>query len=667
MPRAAALAIALLALLVPAAAGAQSSPPRERVLSTGWEIRAEPSDPAPPQTAPPEETAPETAGPSAPPTPAGRAAQVPGAWSPARVPGVFDSRALPSLYPGVVRRYRVSFTGPPTPRGFSWLLRFESVRRNAAVILNGQRVGRNVDPYTPFTVPARGLRPGRRNELVVIVDGRKNPKLPEAWWNWNGIVRPVSLVPAGPAHVADLGTMSRVRCSGPARGCRAELLLDGTLERRGSRRIAPELEVRLRSPGGRTHERVFRLPAQRAKRRRLQLSMPVPAPQLWSPDAPRLYRAQITLREAGRVVQRERRSVGLRSVEVKRGRLWLNNRLIQLRGASIHEDMPGSGAALTAADMDRIVADLKDLGANITRAHYLMNERLLARFDRAGIMVWNQAPIWQRDHGARLLWQAKERERALLSVRRTVTGARSHPSVLTHSVANELTFTPDLVPGTRRFLLAAQAQARELDPTVPISLDIKGRPGYPEQFTYHAFDLIGLNQYFGWYRWVEDFSLLAPHIRELRDHYPTEAIVMTEWGAEGRPELADAAPDLKGGYPFQGMHAARTLDVIDSSPALSGAIYWTLREFEIYPGWMGGAGPPAGPVRAEHAPPQGPPDLRGRAQAGLPRGARPLPRDAAVPLKPRAGKPICGMYAHPDRLTRGPRGRPRRRPRTGPR
>jgi hypothetical protein len=40
---------------------------------------------------------------------------------------------------------------------------------------------------------------------------------------------------------------------------------------------------------------------------------------------------------------------------VKRGHLFLNNRRIQFRGASIHEDMPGSGAALTAADMDRIV------------------------------------------------------------------------------------------------------------------------------------------------------------------------------------------------------------------------------------------------------------------------------------------------------------------------
>jgi beta-glucuronidase len=588
MPRAAAITTALLALALPAAASAQL--PQARTLSSGWEVRVEPGAPAPPQDPPPEETAPASVRPSAPRSPAGRAAQAPGDWLPTQVPSVFDARALPSLYPGSVRRYRLSFEGPRTPRGFGWLLRFESVRRSATVFLNGRRLGRYVDPFTPFTLEARGLRPGRRNELVVIVDGRKNPKLPEAWWNWNGIVRPVSLVPAGPARIEDLGTMSRVSCRGPARRCRAELLLDGMLERRGGRRIAPTLAVRLRAPGGRTTARSFRLPAQLAGRRRVQLSMPVPAPELWSPDAPRLYSARFTLRNRGRVVQREHRRIGLRSVEVKRGHLWLNNRRIQLRGASIHEDMPGSGAALTGPDMDRIVADLEDLGANVTRAHYLLNEGLLERLDRAGIMVWNQAPIWQRDAKTHILWRPQGLAQALRTVRRTVTEARSHPSVLTHSVANELAFAPDEKPGTRRFLLAAQAQAREIDPTLPISLDIKGRPGYGEQFTYHAFDMIGLNQYFGWYPWVPEFDLLDPFIRELRDHYPTKAIVMTEWGAEGRPELADAPPDRKGGYPFQSFHAQRTLDVIDRSTVLSGAIYWTLREFEIFPGWQGGAG-----------------------------------------------------------------------------
>jgi len=103
--------------------------------------------------------------------------------------------------------------------------------------------------------------------------------------------------------------------------------------------------------------------------------------------------------------------------------------------------------------------------------------------------------------------------------------------------------------------------------------------------------MLGVNQYFGWYSWVEDFSLLEPYFLELRDLYPEHAIVMTEWGAEARPELAAAPPDRKGGYAFQDFHVQRTLDVVDRlSFFLSGAIYWTLREFEIYPGWTGGAG-----------------------------------------------------------------------------
>jgi hypothetical protein len=566
--------------------------PRGQTLEGGWEVRAQQAAPAPPQPPPPVEGQPEGA-PNPPPAAAAerpRVAQGPFAWTSVQVPSVFNSRAVASEYAGSVQRYRVRFTGPATPRGFRWLVRFESVRRSTAVYLNGRRLGRNTDPYTPFTLEARGLRPGRSNELVVVVDSRKDPRLPEGWWNWGGIVRPVSLVPAGRAYLHDLGTMSRVKCSGPATGCRAELLVDGMLEKGDVDELRPTLEVKLRSPSGRKIRRLVRLPRQRADRKWVTLAVKVPAPQLWRPEDPKLYAAELTLRDRGAVAQVERRRVGLRSVEVKGGRLWLNNREIKLAGASIHEDMPGSGAALSATDMDRIVADLKELGANVTRSHYVLNERLLSRLDRAGIMVWNQAPIWQRDRRDNILREPSQRRRAYETVRRTVIAARSHPSVITHSVANELWSRPDDRPGvTRRYLETAARDARELDPTLPISVDINGRPYHPEQFTYHSFDMLGINQYFGWYSWVSDFDLLPLFLQEMRDLYPRHALVMTEFGAEARPELADAAADLKGSYAFQSFHLDRTLDVADAAP-ISGAIYWTVREFEIYPGWTGGAG-----------------------------------------------------------------------------
>jgi hypothetical protein len=594
-------AVACAAVLVaPGAAAAQAQlgvPPRSISLNSGWETRVEPAPPADPQPPPPEENAPEAGTPTGPVAtpPAAQVAQGPENWRRTSVPNVFDPNATARFYGGTVRRYRVSFTGPDTPPGWSWTLLFESVRRAARVYLNGRLIGGNRDPYTPFTVAARGLKPGQRNDLLVIVDSRKDPKLPEGWWNWGGIVRPVRLVPAGHAELDGLGLMSRVSCRRPASSCKAQVLLDGALERHGGARIDPKVTVRVQSPRGRITKKTFKLPKQRASRRRLQLSMDVPAPVLWSPDRPALYRARVTLRDGKAVQQVVRKQIGLRSVEVKAGLLYLNNRRVILRGASIHEDMPGNGAALSSADMDRIVADLKELGANVTRAHYLMNDRLLSRFDKAGIMVWNQAPVWQRDHGANLLRLPRERNRALLTVRRTVKAARSHPSVITHSVANELTFTPDNRAGSKRFLTAAAQFARDADPTIPISTDIKSRVGIPEQFTYQVFDMLGINQYFGWYKWVEEFGDLGPYLIEMRDLYPSHALVMTEFGSEALPEFAAAATDFKGSFSFQADHTERTLNVVDSAAFLSGAIYWTLREFEIFPGWTGGAPKRAGP------------------------------------------------------------------------
>lgn len=588
---AAALACAAC-LSLPAGAAAQG-PPGVSTLARGWEVRNEPAAPADPQQAPPEETAPPNAPPSAPPVgpPAARAAQVPETWRSVQVPSVFEWRAIANQYPGMVRRYRLNFIAPKSRPGYSWLIQFEEVRRAARVYLNGRLLGENRDPYTPFTLPASGLKPGVQNTLVVIVDNRKNPGLPEGWWNWGGIVRPVRLIPVGHAYLDGIGTMSKVRCRRPARSCAASLLVDGVLTRRGGPRIDSRLTIRLESPapGRRVIQKTFRFPKQRAPRRYVMLNMKVPAPTLWSPEQPALYNARFTLRDGRRVVQVERRQVGLRSVEVKQSHIYLNNRRLNLRGASIHEDMPGHGAALTERDMDQMVGDLKAVRANVTRAHYLLSDRLLSKLDRAGIMVWNEAPIWQRDNGANLLANPKERQRALLTVRRTVKAGRNHPSVITHSVANELNHRPDLLGGTKAFLSQAARWARLIDPTLPVALDIKSQLGIPEQFVYQNFDILGINQYFGWYIWTPNFDDLERYLAEMRDLYPRHALVMTEFGAEAIPKLANAPPDKMGGYTFQAFHAGRTLDLVNRLPSLSGAIYWTLREFEIYPGWTGGA------------------------------------------------------------------------------
>src|SRR3954454_4094207 len=168
-------------------------------------------------------------------------------WSDTTVPGVFDANTQASEFGGRVGWYRVTFTGPTAPEGYDWALRFESVRRVADATLNGVPIGTNTDPYVPFELPASGLRAGQPNTLEVRVDNRKAHEPREGWWNWGGIVRPVTLVPRGRVELRDAAVMTKSAGSDGA-----TMLFDGWLTNRSPGTLAPSVTVALRSPAGRT-------------------------------------------------------------------------------------------------------------------------------------------------------------------------------------------------------------------------------------------------------------------------------------------------------------------------------------------------------------------------------------------------------------------------------
>ena len=548
-----AVAAALLAL-APAAGAA--GPPRPMTLATGWEFQL------------------------------GRDAS----WQRVQVPHVFDGEANENLFRGTVARYRLRFQAPQTREGWGWDLRFESVRRRSDVFLNGKLLGRNTDPYTPFRVPATSLRPGAENVLTVRVDNRREPGWREGWWNWGGITRSVRLEPRGRVALRDVGLLSRVDCSGV---CRASVVVDGWVENDSAKPQRPHVAVRLQAPDGdAATQKTVRLRTIRpGETARVHYEIPVPGtPRLWAPEQPNLYSATVQARVGDVVQDSEQERVGLRTVRVRDGQLWLNGRRLDLRGASIQEDMPGRGPALTDADVDRIVRDLKAVGANVTRAHYLLDERLLDRFDEQGILVWSQAPVYHRDVQLRT---KAGMDYELRSVRRTVLEARRHPSVLTHSVANELSPQPDAPTArpTKEFLLRARDLTRDLDPTVPVSVDVLAWPGFDRQPTYATFDLLGVNSYFGWYKGDADHYTgnlrdLEPFLKSMREKYPRQALVVTEFGAEA---TMNGPADVKETYAFQADYLRRNLAIVGRNEFLSGAIYWTLREFAVKPEWDGGA------------------------------------------------------------------------------
>jgi len=565
-----ALALGVLAVVACPGGASAAGPPPPVSLSAGWQYAPDPGNQGQQHD-----------------WQSGRAGA---AWQPVAMPHVFDGRPDPAGFYGTTGWYRLTFNGPAAAREMSWAVHFEQVRRVTRAWLNGRPIGTNEFPYTPFELPAKGLRAGQPNTLVVRVDNHRSRALREGWWNWGGITRPVSLVARGPVVLHDVGLLPQRRCA--ASRCRWSVRGDGWLQNDSRSAQKPAIAVTLRSPDG-TVSRGGAAPRVLRPGERLRVRFTVPVSgdaKTWSPESPRLYGATVQTRAGTRVVQSNSMRIGLRTVDVVDGALRLNGRALDMRGASIQEDMPGRGPALTDADIENTVSELKALAVNTTRAHYLLDDRLLKRFDEEGILVWNEAPVYHRD--AQLKTPA-QRSHELEALRRTILGARNHPSVITNSTANELTALPDKHRTTRMWMLNAAQLARDLDPSRPVSIDVLSYPGIPKQRAYDAYDVLGINSYYGWYagkrnRSTANMGDLGAYLRAMHDKYPHHPLVITEFGAEATEK---GPANVKQTYAFQTQYVKRYLDIVDRLGFMNGAIYWTAREFAVKPDWDGGGHP----------------------------------------------------------------------------
>jgi beta-glucuronidase len=507
-------------------------------------------------------------------------------WAPVTIPNTFNPTISAAADLGSVGWYRIAFRGPPAASDRGWDVSFQEARRVTDVWLNGRYLGHNADAYVPFSFPASSLRPGAANELIVRVDNRLVPgHLAQDWWNYGGIMRPVTLEPVGRIELQNLGVMPQLGCHFSC----GSLLVVGTLTNHSPTSLSPSLAVKVTSPGGRVTSTVAgEGDIAPGDSRRVSFRVPVRGPlDLWGPGHPYLYGVSVATRAEDRVEQVNRMQVGMRSVHVSRGVLYLNGRRLWLHGASIVDDTSGHGAALTSADIDATVSQLKALGANITRAHYLLSGEMLDKLDQAGILVWNQPPVYHYDS---VLASSTGRAGALRMLEQTILAARNHPSVVINSIANELSPAPSTTPGTLSYLRQAIPLARRLDPTAPVGLDIYCYPGYPPQPIYSKLDVLGINDYFGWYpgapgHSTTSFADLTPFLALQHQRYPRQALVVSEFGAEA---LYNGSPQIKGTYQFQSDYVRNTVDVLDTLPFMNGSIYWTLREFEVRPGWKGG-------------------------------------------------------------------------------
>jgi beta-glucuronidase len=507
-------------------------------------------------------------------------------WTPVSVPDAFNARDLNARgFRGGVRWYRDRFVAPAADAATTgWALRFEAVNRRATVWLNGRRLGGHDGAYEPFELAAgRALRPGAVNTLLVKVDGRQSRRVlppssrPRGWWNFAGILREVYLrrltgfdvtqlaIDAAPGTSAAI--TATVRNAGPVP---ADMAWSVDVSGPGGFSTTVSGDAGVVAPGASVPVRG---------------SFDIAAPLLWGPGHPNLYDATLTV-PGGQVRETH---FGVRSWSVVDGRAQLNGEPLSLRGASFHEDSVRHGAALTAADRAALVADLQAIGATFTREHYPPHPALLEAFDRLGIVVWEQVPVW-RLTGAQLAGPLGDQALALL--RTTVARDRSHASVMAWSVENE---TQAGGAGERSYVQRAARLVRALDPTRLVAADASLSPLRGLSPALNGLDAIGLNEYVGWYGGILPGTLRSL-LGAVARRFAHPALFVTETGAEAN---RSGSARTKGTYAFQERFLDRTFDVLDADPRLSGALVWALRDFPVRPGWSGGNPRPSPPMNAK--------------------------------------------------------------------
>jgi beta-glucuronidase len=298
--------------------------------------------------------------------------------------------------------------------------------------------------------------------------------------------------------------------------------------------------------------------------------------------------------QGGRTVQRYRAHAGIRSLRVNRlGRIELNGREVNLRGAAIHEDSPDRGAALTIGQMRQKFLNLRALGATMTRAHYPLSPYELELADRYGIVVWSEIPVYRMK--STLFNVPAIRARGLRMLREVIARDYNHPAVMVWSIGNENASRPKR--GLRRYIREAARTARRMDPTRLVGIAVSGYPTVERQEIYKRLDVIGVNDYFGWYPGpagsISDRSGLDGYLNRMHSDYPHQALMVTEFGAEANRH---GPVTEKGTYEFQSDLLDYHLSVFARKPFINAALVWVLQDFRVKPGWAGGNPLPHPPV-----------------------------------------------------------------------
>jgi beta-glucuronidase len=433
-------------------------------------------------------------------------------------------------------------------------LYFGAANYQARVYLNGKPLGEHQGGFTPFNFEITdSLREGDNFVVVEVNNARHSdavPALNTDWWNYGGLTRDVAIVEVPATFIENYSLQLAQNSPGE---------IAGWVKLNGATRPQP---VTIEIPDANLTQRVTTDPSGYAE---FKFAAKL---QLWSPDAPKLYR--VVLSAAG---DRLEDQIGFRTIETRGTKILLNGKPIFLRGISMHEEAAFRGGRAFSAEDDAVLLGwARELGCNFVRlAHYPYNEEMIRLADRMGFLVWEEIPVyWEIDwKNPATLQIAEEQMRDLV--------ARDHNRAATvfWSIGNE---TP-VNPARLEFMKQLAIYTREQDSTRLITAALNHVEPAGENTRLltdslgESLDVVGLNEYFGWY----SGSIASTDAMQWKFAYD-KPLIVSEFGAE-TPYGAHGSADARWTEEYQTALFQHQIAMLRKIPSLVGMSPWVLMDF----------------------------------------------------------------------------------------
>ncbi|MCW4100253.1 DUF4982 domain-containing protein [Prevotella copri] len=336
--------------------------------------------------------------------------------------------------------YRYQLTPKDEWKGKRIVLDFQGIMLVGDVYLNGQRIGGTDYGYLGFDIDlSKLLKWGEANEITVKADTR-NPNN-SRWFTGAGLYRDVNLIITDkdlyfPRHPLFIRTQDNKEVK-----IKAEIINQQKLAKEQGKAVIP-VEVRILDADGKVVAQQKNNIDFNAKWRDREYELPAISlenAQLWSPDTPYLYTAEVTLYDnEGNIADQIKEPFGVRTIEIvpQKG-LLVNGKKVLLKGYANHHTLGALGAAAYPRAIEKRLKLMKEFGMNhIRTSHNPYSEDFLKLCDKYGILVVDELyDKWLTQYaGGRVEWESLWQK----DIPEWVKRDRNHPSVILWSLGNEL-------------------------------------------------------------------------------------------------------------------------------------------------------------------------------------------------------------------------------------